>query len=226
MADFFFSSKPKQISESVRIIAEKIFGDLAKQRLVMIGKNEVSRIIFDELQSDQVNEDITISIDDKSLGNSKAYKASKMKEIQVCLKKCDVIINGCTSDKLLIQKLDILGALKDRKQKPILLIDTNIPGNIDSDIAKIDNCFLYDLNDLEQFFNDLNFDNNSLEPNLEIDDYNDQLDFLIPEVSKKINFHTSQSYLFEEKIRFFLKTNPNITENVGILNFLRFFIKK
>lgn len=226
MSDFFFSSKPKQISESVKIIAEKIFGDLTQQRLVMIGKNEVSRIIFDELQSNQVNEDITISIDDKSLENNKDYKVSKMNEIEVCLKKCDVIINGCTSDKLLIQKLDILDALKDRKQKPILLIDTNIPGNIDSDIAKIDNCFLYDLNDLEQFFNDLNFGNNTLEPDLEIDDYNDQLDFLMPEVSKKINFHTSQSYLFEEKIRFFLKTNPNISEKAGILNFLKFFIKK
>ena len=42
--------------------------------------------------------------------------------------------------------------LKRRKQKPIFFVDVGLPGNIDPEISKISNCYLFDLNDLEQFF--------------------------------------------------------------------------
>ena len=38
-----------------------------------------------------------------------------------------------------------------RRQKPIFLIE-GIPGNIDPSVSKLSNLFLFDLNDLEQFF--------------------------------------------------------------------------
>ena len=42
--------------------------------------------------------------------------------------------------------------LERRKQKPIFFVDIGLPGNIDPEISKISNCYLFDLNDLEQFF--------------------------------------------------------------------------
>ena len=50
-------------------------------------------------------------------------------------------------DKTLVKKI-----LNKRKQKPILFIDCGIPGNIKTDIGQIPNCFLFDLNDLEQLY--------------------------------------------------------------------------
>ena len=43
--------------------------------------------------------------------------------------------------------------LNTRKQRPILMIDGGLPGNVDQEVSKISNVFLYDLNDLEQFSN-------------------------------------------------------------------------
>ena len=122
MSDYFFSSKPKQIAESARIIAEKIFGDLIDQRLAVIGQNEVSIIISDEIKGHGIFENVSISIDDKSLKNSKDYEVSKMGEIENCLKNFDIIINGCTSDKFLIQRYNILNALKKENKNPFYLL--------------------------------------------------------------------------------------------------------
>ena len=116
--------------------------------------------------------------------------------------------------------------MKQRKQKPLFLIDTNIPGNIDSDISKIDNCFLYDLNDLEQFSNDSIKNSEIIKAPETIDEIEDSLDKLIPSISQTLNLDSRQIYLFEEKINYFFKRNSNISEKVCILNFLKSLIKK
>ena len=55
--------------------------------------------------------------------------------------------------KSLIKKL-----LTIRRQKPIFLIEGALPGNIDPSVSKLSNLFLFDLNDLEQFFSFFNQD--------------------------------------------------------------------
>ena len=116
--------------------------------------------------------------------------------------------------------------MKKRKQKPLFLIDTNIPGNIDSDISKIDNCFLYDLNDLEQFSNDSIKNIGITEVPENIGEIEDKIDKLIPSLSQALNLDSKQIYLLEEKINYFFKRNSIISEKVYILNFLKFLTKK
>ena len=64
----------------------------------------------------------------------------------------DVILIGFNDGLKVISKDITQVFLKKRKQKPIFFIDVGLPGNIDTEISKISNCYLFDLNDLEQFF--------------------------------------------------------------------------
>ena len=41
-------------------------------------------------------------------------------------------------------------ALSKRRRKPILLIDAGVPGDVDFAVAKLEDAFLYSLNDLER----------------------------------------------------------------------------
>ena len=70
------------------------------------------------------------------------------------LSKTDILIMSLDRKENLIHKNEIIKSLLERKQKPLFLINASIPGNIDMDVNNIDNCFLFDLNDLEQFFSD------------------------------------------------------------------------
>ena len=213
-----FSSKPEQISTSACEIAKKIYGELSYSRLLVVGENKISFSILEFMRSNGVVEYQKL-IDEKE-------KKHFLININKYFFEFDIIITSFKSDKIIISKDQIANALKSRKQKPLFLIDTNIPGNIDSDISEIDNCFLYDLNDLEQFSNDTNSDFDKTVTSESVDDLEDRLDKIIPGVSQILDLDSKQTYLFEEKINYFFKRNSNTNEKVCILNFLKFLIKK
>lgn len=210
-----YSSKPQQIAESANLIAKKIFGNFFNQKFLIIGENKISFLILETLKKNGLKQFKIIN--EKEINN---------KDILEYLFEFDILVTSLKSKGTFIKKIHLIKALKRRKFKPIFLIDINIPGNIESEILKIDNCFLFDLNDLEQFisYEDDKFNNNFLRK--KDDDYFDALDDLIPKFLEKLKLDSSQIYLFEQSLRDFFKVNKNFDEKIGILNFLKFFLKK
>ena len=226
MKKVHFSSKPQQISKSVNKICEKIFGDLFNQRLLLIGGDSMSNLIVKRLSVKGIKKFKKLKYDKRKPKNVDVNFFNNEK-IPGYLLNFDIIITASKFDKLLLEKDEIIIALKKRKQKPLLLIDTNVPGNIDSNISDVDNCFLFDLNDLEQFYND-NI-TNEFQSDLEFEDYNfdfyDILEELLPKVSNKLLFNSEQEYIFEQKIKIFFESKSTYNEKISMLNFLKFFIK-
>ena len=58
------------------------------------------------------------------------------------LKTFDLIMIGYKSQSKIIDKTLVKKILNKRKQKPILFVDCGIPGNVNTDIGQIPNCFL------------------------------------------------------------------------------------
>ena len=144
----FFSSKPKQISEAAIVITERIFGNLENLTFCSIGSDEVIDSISELFVKNKLK---TINILKKEIENFDIKFNKKKMEI---LSKTDILIMSLDRKENLIHKNEIIKSLLERKQKPLFLINASIPGNIDMDVNNIDNCFLFDLNDLEQFFSD------------------------------------------------------------------------
>ena len=213
-----FSSKPQQISISACNIAKKIYGELSNSKLLVVGDNKISSSILDLMRGNGVMESLQLINEEE--------KKLFLINVDKYFFDFDIVITSFKSDKILITKDQISNVLKKRKQKPLFLIDTNIPGNIDSDISKIDNCFLYDLNDLEQFSNDSIKNNGITEVPKNMGEIEDKIDKLIPNLSQALNLDSKQIYLLEEKINYFFKRNSIISEKVYILNFLKFLTKK
>ena len=213
-----FSSKPQQISMSACNIAKKIYGELSNSKLLVVGDNKISSSILDLMRGNGVMESLQLINEEE--------KKLFLINVDKYFFDFDIVITSFKSDKILITKDQISNVLKKRKHKPLLLIDTNIPGNIDSDISKIDNCFLYDLNDLEQFSNDSIKNIGITEVPKNMGEIEDKIDKLIPNLSQALNLDSKQIYLLEEKINYFFKRNPIMSEKVYILNFLKFLTKK
>lgn len=223
MKKIIFSSKPQQISQSALLVAENIFGDLKKQKLLIIGNNDFSVLICKSFKKIGIKNSKDLDLNEKVIDNSERFTDSNIINY---LKNYDILITGMECENFIVKKNQVIEALKKRKQKPLFLIDTGIPGNIDSEISKIDNCFLFDLNDLEQFINDLDDRINKDSFKKEDFEYLDEIDELVPSFSKNLKLDTDQIYLLEDKLRNFFKTNTNIEEKLGILNFLKLFTKK
>ena len=227
MKNDFFSSKPKQITESAINIAEKIFGSIENKRLAFFGSNDLALSVTQGFFDHGLKEVIHF----KKSSSDKTSNAFQNKQIDLTnvteyLVSFDIIITGISSNDLVIKKNNILNSLKERKYKPIFLIDANIPGNIESDLLEVDNCFLFNLNDLEQFFSERNKQKyqNKFSTNK---NFEDRLEKLIFEVSKNLNLQSEQLTFFEEKIKKYAKgSDYHDSERLILLDILQSLTNK
>ena len=92
--------------------------------------------------------------------------------------------------------------LKERKQKPIFFVDVGLPGNVDPEISKISNCYLFDLNDLEQFFT-VFFGENSLGKFNNFEQFYLEEKEIFSSFFKKLKFNESQKKFLNAILKIF-----------------------
>ena len=124
----------------------------------------------------------------------------------------------------LISKKEIVKALGDRKQKPLLLINASIPGNINMDVNNVDNCILFDLNDLEQFFSD---SSKEIKSNNDSDEQiQDQIEYFISKFSQYYDLDFDQKYILESKIKNYFGKVSTKNEKFFLLDFINNLYEK
>ena len=218
-----FSSKPTQITNAAIQLSIQIFGESEKIFVGAIGDKDLVFSIaenFNKLENVQSkyfrkSKDLYIKNESKSLVDKK----NVIKD----LFNFDVILIGFNSDLTLITKELVRFFLEKRKQKPILFVDVGLPGNVDSELLKINNCYLFDLNDLEQFFtkwyenkNKKTFNNN--------DYFNFEEDKYLFHFFKKMKFDENQRIKFLSHIEdFFFKNNEKNLRS-ALIRFFKSFI--
>tara|TARA_B100000989_G_scaffold42532_1_gene27083 strand:- start:449 stop:1111 length:663 start_codon:yes stop_codon:yes gene_type:complete len=214
------SSKPEQISKSAKLISEKIFSDNKLKKIAIIGKNQFTDTLTKIFNKSQ---NYSLESPNSNFFSSKCESEFNEKIFRILI-HYDIIIIGKKSNKLIKKKI-ILSALKERKQKPFFIIDVNIPSNAEPDIINIDNCFLFDLNDLEQFFSNKMFDEVDKTPSMDDTFYElvEQLELIL---KTQIRNKVDQVYFIESKFKDFFRLLNNQKEKNTIINFLNFLLKK
>ena len=66
------------------------------------------------------------------------------------LAKSDIVLTSMNSRRFTLSFDPIQEALKQRRRKPIFLIDIGVPGDIDQEIEALEDAYLYSLDDLER----------------------------------------------------------------------------
>ena len=147
-----FSSKPNQIAIAAIEISKIIFGDLNQIKIIIIGD---SKLLFSIGANLDEKTKLHCEKNKKSIFEYIDLKSKKIKNLDSLsnfLSGYEVILIGFESDFKLISCDIVSKILEKRRLKPIFFVDCGIPGNVEQDITKINNCFLFDLNDLEQYF--------------------------------------------------------------------------
>ena len=214
-----FSSKPAQITNAAIKLSVQIFGEDKALDIAAIGDIDLVFSIADNF---------------KKLGyvNSKAFKKSNLLYVDSEKKKFidkksvlkdfftfDVILIGFNDSLTIISKEMTKIFLKKRKQKPIFFIDVGLPGNVDREISKISNCYLFDLNDLEQFFT-IFFNENDKNMFLNYDNFFQKNEGDFSCFFKKLNFNENQKKIFNNYVEdFFLNHGEKDSKEM----FFKFF---
>jgi glutamyl-tRNA reductase len=64
--------------------------------------------------------------------------------------KADIVVSSTAAPHYVINKNDLKYVMKRRRNRPICIIDISVPRDVDPEVNKLDNVYLYDVDDLEK----------------------------------------------------------------------------
>ena len=85
-----------------------------------------------------------------SIGQILNCHVGRMEELPILLAKSDIVLTSMNTRRFTLTRDTIKSASTIRRRKPILIIDTGVPGDVDYAAVELEDAFLYTLDDLEK----------------------------------------------------------------------------
>ena len=199
-----FSSKPKQIAQAAIQILLKVYGDLNSVNFLVISDMKLPIDIAQNFENIGLNKYLIFQDPLEKIFNQKKEDNNIDEKLINKLKTFDLIMIGYKTQLKIIDKVLVKKILNKRKQKPILFVDCGIPGNIKTDIGQIPNCFLFDLNDLEQLYSSW-IQNNIINEDSNNELFDIELKTSLDSFFRKLKFNLEQKMIFENKVNSLVK---------------------
>ncbi len=129
-------------------LAEKIFGILSHHTLMLLGAGEISERTVRSLYSRGAKKILIANRTyDRAHHLTKQFPESKAipwEKWPSYLQETDILIASTAAQHHLLQAQDI----QSRRNKPLFIIDLSVPRNIDPNLNKIENIYIYNIDDL------------------------------------------------------------------------------
>ncbi len=132
-------------------LAKQIFGDLQGRGAVLVGAGKMGELAARNLVAAGVEE---LWVANRShdraqrLAETLGGHARDLDELPRLLLEADIVITSTGARSFLIDKRAVKKAMRGRKYRPIFFIDIAVPRNVDPAANRIDNVFVYDVDDL------------------------------------------------------------------------------
>lgn len=146
------SVNPLSVAAIAVKLAERIFTDIRKATVLLVGAGDLIRLTGMHLRKAGVRK---IVIANRSQVRA-AYLAEileaetiPLEDIPERLSECDIVITGTGSPLPLLGKGMIERALKKRKREAMFMIDLAMPRDIEPEVSELESVYLYCLDDLQ-----------------------------------------------------------------------------
>jgi glutamyl-tRNA reductase len=139
---------PASVSSAAGALAAQVFGDLAGRRVMLIGAGRIGELAAANLASRgaRIAYIANRTVDTaRELAHRFGGEALALPDIASRLGDVDVVVSSTSAPETVVQAGDVPA----KRRTPLFFIDIAVPRDLDSAIAKLDGCFLYDIDDLE-----------------------------------------------------------------------------
>jgi glutamyl-tRNA reductase len=132
-------------------LSQRIFDKIADQHVLFIGAGEMIELCLTHFAA-QHPKSLTIANRTLERGEALAHRvngsAMRLADLPDQLHRFDIVVS-CTASSLPIIGLGLVErAIKARRHKPIFMVDLAVPRDIESEVARLDDVFLYTVDDL------------------------------------------------------------------------------
>lgn len=143
---------PISIAYAAVRLAKQIFGDLERQTVLLIGAGEMielaARHLYDNGLRRMIIANRTLERS-QQLANQYSVYAIQIGDIPKHLAEADIIISSTASQLPILGKGAVENAIKERKHKPIFIVDIAIPRDVEKEVGEMDDVYLYTIDDLK-----------------------------------------------------------------------------
>lgn len=139
---------PASVSSAAAALAAQVFGDLAGRRVLLVGAGRIGELAASNLASRGAqiafvaNRTVETA---RELAQRFGGEALSLDEIAARLGEVDVVVSSTSAPGPVLHAADVPA----KRRTPLFFIDIAVPRDLDSEIARLDGCFLYDIDDLE-----------------------------------------------------------------------------
>jgi glutamyl-tRNA reductase len=133
-------------------LAKKIFADLSGKVFMLLGAGDMAELAAKHLMSNGVKEVIIANRSfERACDLSKEFNGRpvKLDDFLREIVHADIVICSTGAPNYILMKDQMQKVMRERKQRPVFLIDISVPRNIDPKINDLDNVYLYNIDDLQ-----------------------------------------------------------------------------
>jgi glutamyl-tRNA reductase len=133
-------------------LAKKIFTDLAGKSFMLLGAGEMAELAAKHMMNNGVQDIIVANRTyERGCELSREFngRAIRFEEFPAELVHTDIVICSTGAATFVLRKEHMQKVMKERKQKPVFIIDISVPRNVDPGINDVENVYLYDVDDLQ-----------------------------------------------------------------------------
>jgi glutamyl-tRNA reductase len=140
------------VSYAAIALAKKIFGELKGLNVLILGAGEMAKLTGVHLQAQQVKQ---LTIASRTLQSAETLarhiggRAVPWAAMDEALAGADIIVTATGATEPVLSRVRVEEAMRPRRARPLFIIDIAVPRDVEPSVARLDQVFLYDIDDLQ-----------------------------------------------------------------------------
>jgi glutamyl-tRNA reductase len=138
-------------------LATSIFGDLRDCAVLVVGAGEMAEQSAAYLRAGGLRTVVVVNRSaqrGEALAQAVQGRYEPWDHLEAELQRADIVITSTGSRLPLIDRKMIKPIMKARRHRPLFFVDIAVPRDVDADVGKLEQAFLYNIDDLQSIVHD------------------------------------------------------------------------
>jgi len=151
--DTEIGASPVSVAYAAVTLAQQFFSDFRKHTALLVGAGMMVELVAKHLKRKQIgrlfiaNRDITRA---HNLAQQHGGFGLALADLEGTLPEADILISSTASPEPVVTLAQMERAVKARRRKPIFAVDIAVPRDIEPEVAKLGDVYLYTIDDLDK----------------------------------------------------------------------------
>jgi glutamyl-tRNA reductase len=151
-AETAIGESPASVPAAAAALAQQVFDRLDGRKVVIVGAGRMSEATARNLRSRGAE---IVAVANRTAAHAEevaqrlGVRAVSLADVAEAIADADVVVASTSAPGFVLDVATLGVPLRGRRGRPLLFVDLAVPRDVDPELAGLDGCFVYDIDDLE-----------------------------------------------------------------------------